>query len=837
MSKTGAVDLGIKGKRNSAERFSFLGFALFLGITVTGWMLSAQVFGYVVGYHRELGSGLLRVGAHTVYFPWSWLVWSFSWSQAEGRLGTYVLWLNLGGIISIAAGLAAGYFFYYKRSLRKEVVEDLHGSARFATDEDVYAMGLVPKEGTAARGVFVGAFKFLRDGVIRFLRYVGDAHLLCYAPTRSGKGVTLIIPTLLSYVHSVFTNDVKLENFELTSGFRHRAGSLVIRFEPTHMPGTSVDGTTQGFNTARWNVLDEIRIWTPYDVMDAQNIAAAIADPDAKGMEDHWVSTSYELLTGLFLHMKYAERNKSLAGCAVYLADPLFATPEMMFTRMINAEHDPEGRMGWTDSTGRPTKTHPVVATAAQAMLNKEEKERNSVLSTAKTRLALFMEPIVGFNTSHSDFCINDLMNHEKPVSLYLGVPPSDKERLRPLIRLFITFLLRRLTADMRFEDGRSAASYLNPLLLMLDELSSLRKLDALQDALAYMAGYGIRAFMFFQDRHQMLDEKNGYGKNQQIESGAHIRIAFTPNTLDTAEHLSKMIGKTTVEHQSVNYSGKRMSATMDQMSVTVHQVGRALMEPDEVMHLPKDETLIFQAGEPTVRGVKVPYFTVPEFKRRAQLYSPSRIGISWRADLTEGAALVQNWLMVSAEREEGGIAIAINVYREYPPVAPVVKQLDLSTGELLSFPAQLLDDDGRPWEGPLPEDRTHYRLGFEAPPAFDVNESFELHLPLATPVEMPEFQQRGFLATVSVHEKTMREAVRDLLRDEDVDLSPRFLQLSANAVCRGTVFMVDEHCVAMRRDEDAFYIHRRVLLDKEVKEGQEVLIRYRARRGTVEMR
>src|SRR5260363_19885 len=138
---------------------------------------------------------------------------------------------------------------------------------------------------------------------------------------------------------------------------------------PTSLDQKSMDGTTPYNIVARWNVLDELRIFTEYDVMDAQNIAQAIADPDGEGIDDHWVSTSYELLVGVILHVKYDEQDKSLAGCSTYLADPSFTDPEQMFNRMLDAEHDPEGVMGWKDSMGNPTKTHPQVALAARAML------------------------------------------------------------------------------------------------------------------------------------------------------------------------------------------------------------------------------------------------------------------------------------------------------------------------------------------------------------------------------------------------------------------------------------------------------------------------------------
>lgn len=822
------------GQRNKADRFSIFGVALFLSLVVVGWQISIQTFAWAVGYNAALGDGLLRLpGPHVIYPPWAWFMWGVEWGTADGKLGMYVFAMFGGVAGSLIVALGAGYFYYYRRSLRTEVVEDLHGSARWAKDRDVEEMGLLGN-----RGVFVGAYE-REDGSVVFLRYNGAAHLLTFAPTRSWKGVTRVLPTLLTYPHSVLNNDIKLENYSLTSGFRHKAGSLCARLEPTCMPYKSIDGVTEAFDAVCWNVLEEIRLWTEYDVMDAQNIAAVIADPDSKGMDDHWVSTSYELLSGIFLHMMYGEPQKSLAGCAIYLADPTFTDPEEIFNRMLRTEHDPTGHMGWVDSLGKPTKTHPVVAVAARAMLNKEEKERNSVLSTAKTRLALFMEPIVGRNTSQSDFRVDDLMNHHKPFSLYLGIPPSDKERLRPLMRLFITFAIRRLTAEMRFEDGRSAASYMHRLLGLIDELPSLRKLDVLQDALAYAAGYGITFDLIIQDLPQLKDAKDGYGENQQIVSGCHVRIGFTPNTLETARVLSEMTGQGTVNHQKVHYSGKRMAAMMDQMSVSIEQQKRPLMEPDEVMRMPPDQSLVYVAGYPAIKGRKIAYFAVPELQRRAELPAPGRISIGWLQKDARAGMRRRNWLMLSAERaSDGGIWVAINVYEEFPAVRPVVKQKVLQTGELLTFDAVLCDNKGNEVRGALSEDVVMYDLKFTAPPAFDVREAFEVHLPLASiPADVQDFAQRGFFGALSVYERELREAVRKAMRNEDDELSPRFLRYGDNAVCQGTIYLVTEHCIAMRRDEDSFYLHRRELIDRELKEGESVLVRYRNGRGTVEAR
>lgn len=116
--------------------------------------------------------------------------------------------------------------------------------------------------------------------------------------------------------------------------------------------------------------------------------------------------------------------------------------------------------MGWVDTFGKPTKTHPMIANAAKTMLNKEDKDRSGVLSTAKSLLSLYLDPIVARNTSTSDFLVRDLMTSEKPVSLYYVVASGDMERMTPLTRLFYAIFIRRNASEMEFEGGQSKANY-----------------------------------------------------------------------------------------------------------------------------------------------------------------------------------------------------------------------------------------------------------------------------------------------------------------------------------------------------------------------------------------
>ncbi|NTB05906.1 type IV secretory system conjugative DNA transfer family protein [Agrobacterium tumefaciens] len=837
------------GQRNQSVHFSGkILVVFFLCVALSSW-IATQYFARAVAYHNELGEPAWLIGSNLrIYHPFSWIGWALEWIGSTGLLEQYVTNMLLIFCGGLAVSLLLGFYLYYRRSLKTETPTNLHGSARWATVTDLEKMRLVSFERATgpfynrkvekwqATGPYVGAFDVY--GKRQVLRYSDPAHIMCYAPSRSGKGIGPVLCTLLSYPYSVYVNDIKGENHALSSGFRHSAGTLVMRFDPTTVDDKSIDGTSRYNDAVCWNALAEIRIFTLYDVKDAQNLSAQIADPKGEGMDDHWVSTSYELLTGVTLHVAYAEHDKTLTGVATYLADPSFTDPEQMFLRMLEAEHDPSLSMGWVDSLGKPTKTHPTVALAARAMLNKEEKERNSVLSTAKTKLSLYTEPIVARNTARSDFCVDDLMNHTKPVSFYQVVPPADKERLRPLIRLFISFALTRFASDMEFEDGRSVKNYHHRLLMLLDELASLKKLEPLTDTLGYLAGYGVTVFMFVQDRLQI---KEIYGDKETLTAGCQIQIAFAPNTAEGAEDIAKKTGTTTETRQNVSYSGTRMGAMLGQMSISEELHERYLMTDDEVSRMDRDRMIVFNTGHPPIFGHKLKYYEMPVFQQRAEVPSPSKVTMTY---LGPDKKLVSKWFMVSCQRQSGSkeFALTINVYSDFPETTLILKQENLATEEVMEFEYQLCELNGASVKRALDVDD----LQFIAKPvgdvsAFDPTEAFEMHFVTRNIADFKFPTQIGFYRDMSIYERKARRAVRSyfhkLEKDEGRPTEPMIERVKADQRYAGQVFLVTDHYVAIHRlsNREHVSLHRISKLDKAAPGvGASVTIRYTGKKGTV---
>ncbi len=594
-----------------------LGLSLIFG----GFVGATQFIASKLAYQDALGAYLFRIGKVRFYEPFGWARWFIAYHRIEHPVLDAAF---KGSALIIFACSAVGVVaaLFYRHVLTRDLqvaTPDLHGSAHFATPKDIEASGL---KGNSS-GVYVGGWLDDKTGTLHYLRHDGPEHVEVTAPTRSGKGVSLILPTLYGWTDSVVVHDIKGEAWALTAGFRKSVlGQTAIRFDPTDPSGLS----------AAFNPIEEIRLGTEYEVGDAQNIAAMVVDPDGHGMTDHWAKTGHELLSAGILHVLYSERNKTLRGLVSFFCDPS-KTMEAVAETMLTTEHDAQGQYGWLDPiTNEVTRVHPMIAEAARSFLNKSENERSGVQSTAMSFLTIYRDPIVAKNTERSDFRIDDLMNGAKPVSLYIVNKPSDKSRIKPLIRLLMSQIIRTNVRKMEFAEGRAVRSYKHRLLWLHDECSSTGRIEVLEDALPYMAGYGIKGYLIWQDKAQ---KNAAYGDKESVSGQTHIRIAFAPNTIETAKWLSDMLGTSTRVKQSYTFSGNRNRSTMGQMSTQVQEVSRPLMTADEVMRLPgavKDskgnitqpgEMLVMISGQPPIRGTQILYFLDPTFNERSLIPPP----------------------------------------------------------------------------------------------------------------------------------------------------------------------------------------------------------------------
>lgn len=587
------------------------------GVLLAASVAATQFVAWRFQYHPALGRPIVD----QFYAPWSWLTWQMQFGQQGPQTFSLV---NIFCLL-VFGGLFYGYVTLKTiRARSAKEPEGIHGTAHFAGAEEVEQTGLLTPPEEKGAGVYVGGWADAK-GQVHYLRHNGPEHIAAIAPTRSGKGVGLVIPTMLSWPESVVVHDMKGELWNLTAGYRKQGlKNVVLKFDPAAATGS-----------CKFNPLAEVNVGAESEVAEVQNLVTIIVDPDGKGLNDHWTKTAHAFLTGVTLYLLHKAKNDgkktaTLTEVAFALSDPSRDVKELyedMRTAEIQQVTDP-------DHSGQTIKiVHPVVASAGRDMLNRPEQERGSVLSTAMSYLSLYRDSLVAANISESDFKIRDLMHSDRPVSLYLVVRPADKDRLKPLMRLMLNQIVRTLTADpLRFKDGQPDPQYKHRLLLMLDEFSSFGRLDVFQEALAFIAGYGMKAYLIMQDISQL---KAAYGNDESILSNCHIRVAYAPNKPETAEWLSRMLGVTTQVWKSATVSGKRTGGLLKNVSESHQTVARPLMTPDEVMRLKaprkngkgeiteSGEMLIFVSGHTPIKGTQLLYFQEPFFLTASKLPAP----------------------------------------------------------------------------------------------------------------------------------------------------------------------------------------------------------------------
>ncbi len=627
---------------------------LFLLITLIGFWAATEYAAWAFQYNQVLGAAM---GVPFVYAPWDIVIWSLKFDRGVTGPVPHVFeiahaMMSVFGLLAMLLPIAYSY-----RRTRKlaNVQNDLHGSAHWASDAEVHATGLLPSPENAG-GVLFGAHT-MENGETYYLRHSGPEHILVYAPTRSGKGVGIVIPTLLSWLASVFVYDIKGENWHLTSGFREKVlGQRCIRFAPWDL------------TSARFNPLDEIRLDHNL-VKDTQNISTMIVDPDGKGLNDHWAKTGFDLMSGVVIFVKLTPELKGdercLATVQAILSDggPIRKIAEKMERdKADDRDEDDETKMmagfaavmtyvrdtahgmqeNGTETDQWRLYGWKAAGEAAQSYLNKAGNEASGVLSTAMSFLSIYRDPLVARNTAVSDFTLESLMGGPdidgKPcarkTSFYMVNPPTDADRLKPLTRLLLNQVVRRLTERMDFdESGQGHSVYPHRMLLLIDEFTSLGKLDVFQKSLAFIAGYGLKALLIIQSKNQLYGE---YTKDEAITDNCHIRIAFTPNRIDSAKELSETVGNFTASHTQRQYSGNRLQVLLQHVNTNEQLVQRPLLTPTEFMELPKTDEVVFVSGHAPIHCQKIVYHTDPVLNKRRAIPPPAS---SFPAD---GPALAQ---------------------------------------------------------------------------------------------------------------------------------------------------------------------------------------------------
>jgi len=444
--------------------------------------------------------------------------------------------------------------------------EKVHGDAKWANE------GVIRKAKLRAKkGILLG-----RTGAKNYLIADDFQHILLFAPTGSGKGVGFVIPNLLFWEQSCICHDIKLENYELTSGYRARKlGQDCYVWNPA-----DPDGYSHCYNPLDW-ISDK-----PGQMVDDVQKICNLVLPE----QEFWQNEARSLMLGVILYL-----------CAV----PEKVTSFGEVVRTMRSDDVVYNLAVVLDTIGG--KIHPVSYMNIAAFLQKADKERSGVISTLNSGLELWANPLIDTATASSDFDLQQLK--KKKITVFVGVTPDNLQRLEPLLKVFYQQATDFLTRHMPRPDEPFG------VLLMMDEFPSLGEMPQFQVGIAYFRGYRVKLFLIVQDTQQLKGIYEEAGMNSFL-SNSYYRITFSANNIETANMISQLIGNKTVRQESHN---KPRFLDLNPASRTMHvsETQRALLLPQEVIGLPRDEQIILVESFPPIRCKKIFYFKDAFFKRR----------------------------------------------------------------------------------------------------------------------------------------------------------------------------------------------------------------------------
>lgn len=480
--------------------------------------------------------------------------------------------------IYIAMGISAVVIFAPCLFFFASAKRSLYGDARFATRREILKSGLL-----GDKGIIVGKVgKY-------YLKFDGQQHAMISAPTRSGKGIGIVIPNLLSWPDSAVVLDIKQENWNKTSGFRAKHKQECFLFNPV----------ATDYRTHRYNPLAYISTDANFRIDDTQKIGNMLF-PDQPGTDPIWTATPRSLFLGVVLYL--LETPGKLVTLGQVLRESLAdGDGSKYFANIINERSAGQGGKPLSGACIRGLNSYISISA---------ENTRAGIMTGFRSRLELWMNPLIDAATSANDFDLRDV--RKKRMSIYVGVTPDNLERLAPLINLFFQQLIDVNTRELPEEN--KAIKY--TCLLLMDEFTAIGKIQVLSKGISYLAGYWLRMLPIIQSPAQLVEV---YGKDaaQTFQTNHALQIIFPPKASETqtARDISEWLGYQTVkgfsESKAKGFLAKKTP------NETASDQKRALLLPQEITSLGKDAALIIMEDCPPILAKKIRYFDDEEFKNR----------------------------------------------------------------------------------------------------------------------------------------------------------------------------------------------------------------------------
>ena len=494
------------------------------------------------------------------------------------QVAKYSLQIKTSGIVGFGFTFLIGLLGLIP--IWRTASQSLHGEARFAGMADLTKAGFFKQTDTS---IVVGKY----NG--KLLHYNGQQFALLAAPTRSGKGVGIVIPNLLSYKGSVVVLDIKQENFNLTSGYRKEVlGQEVYLFNPF-----AEDGRTH-----RWNPFTYVSSDPDQRVSDLMSIAAMLY-PDGDSRDKFWVAQARNAFLAFSLYC--FDEHEAMADFPVVDKENEPACTLGKIYR-LSSGNGTELKEYFTSLSQQPYLSE-ATKTAFSGLISQEKETFGSIMGTFKEPLNPWINPVIDAATSADDFLLTDV--RKKKMTVYIGILPNKLAESRVIVNLFFSQLINQNTKELPQDNP----DLKHQCMLLMDEFTSIGKVEIIAHSVSYMAGYNIRLFPIIQSVAQ-LDAVYGKEYARTIITNHALQIIYTPREQQDANEYSEMLGYTTVKRKNISRGRER--------SVSESEERRALMLPQELKAMSQDKEIILYEGmsHPAQVG-KIRYYQDGTFTKR----------------------------------------------------------------------------------------------------------------------------------------------------------------------------------------------------------------------------
>lgn len=651
-------------------------------VVVVGLFITTQKFAPMMNYdERVIGKPLIVLkSGYRLYNPGVFLLGVFKYAFNEGYSNYFFKAFPPTGISFIIA-----FFLYFVTALilnSHQKNQNVHGTARWGNLKDLKALGHLQRYGvvcgeTSNANVYSKInpekgnlvlhlhknFFTRKEEISPLICHSGATNTWMIAPTRSGKGVSTIIPTCINYgvpywtydkVHhkkiikgrgSMVIFDPKGENYDATACWRSKF-SIVVPFRPLGNRPLPADGKTlTKIDIEKWKAENRTEDnpnpkpeWTAHynpilEIPDNPNTAFAWADMIAeiffgsekgKGGGDetsaYFANKARDIFTAVVLHVRFAPedkitwKEKNMSTVLAFMSEASNngktgeeaseeeneGCGEAMCAEMIATDHGSDV-------------INNLIRLAANRSTMQPAKERGSTYSTVFSKISLFQDPLIAEATSYSDFSVDDFINGRNAISLYLIVPYNHIARIAPIFRMLITFMIKK------FSDGTTNANSVKlkiPCLFLLDEFPVLGYFPDIAQNMGILAGYGVTFFIVSQSVNQIVDV---YGENHPFLDHCKTKIIYAPGNYKDANMVSQMIGNRSVllDNKSSNM------ASLGASNLSSQEISVSLINADELMKLEFSRCIVLLEGKSPYKGKKVVYYEDPRFKDKSFMKIP----------------------------------------------------------------------------------------------------------------------------------------------------------------------------------------------------------------------